>query len=160
MVSVAGRLAPVITAFLGGETPIAFRFWDGSSLGPSDAGTAIVLKSPRALTRLLYAPGELGFVRAFVSDDLDIEGDVFEMLGLRDMLETRTTDTDLRLNSSALRHLLKAMSDSRLFHYLPRLHLRRCGCAEGAIPEIEMPLRSLITTTSATTFTVSFSAIR
>jgi len=107
MTPVAGRFEPVINAFLGGEPPIAFRFWDGSSLGPSQ-GTAIVLKSPRALTRLVYAPGELGFARAYVSDDLDIEGDIFEVLALRDMLETRTKDTDLRLNSRAIFRLLRA----------------------------------------------------
>jgi cyclopropane-fatty-acyl-phospholipid synthase len=111
MISVANRLAPVIDAFLGGEPPIAFRFWDGSSLGAAEADTAIVLKSPRALTRLVYAPGELGFARAYVSDDLDIEGDIFEVLALRDMLEARTIDTDLRLNSRAVRRLLKAVVD-------------------------------------------------
>ncbi len=109
MVSVADRLAPVIAAFLGGEPPIAFRFWDGSSLGHSHAETAVVLKSPRVLTRLMYTPGELGFVRAFVSDDLDVEGDIFEVLALRDMLESRTIDTDLRLNSRAVGRLLRAI---------------------------------------------------
>ncbi len=108
MVSVADRLQPVITAFLGGEPPISFRFWDGSSLGASHAGTALVLKSPRALTRLLYAPGELGFVRGYVGDDLDIEGNIFEVLALRDMLEARTVDTDLRLSLSAGLRLLRA----------------------------------------------------
>ena len=117
MVSVADRLAPVIAAFLGGEPTIAFRFWDGSSLGASDAGTAVVLKSPRALTRLAYAPGELGFVRAYVSDDLDIEGDIFEVLALRDMLEARTIDTDLRLNSRAVRRLLRAMVGLRALSF-------------------------------------------
>jgi len=119
MVSVADRLAPVITAFLGGEPPIAFRFWDGSTLGASYAGTAVILKSPRVLTRLMYAPGELGFVRAFVGDDLDIEGDIFEVLALRDMLESRTTDTDLRLNSRALRSLLIAIVGFRALSFPP-----------------------------------------
>ena len=109
MVSVADRLAPVIAAFLGGEPPIAFRFWDGSSLGASDAEAAVILKSPRVLTRLMYTPGELGFVRAFVSDDLDVEGDIFKVLALRDMLESRTIDTDLRLNSRAVGRLLRAI---------------------------------------------------
>ena len=45
MNSVANRLTPVIDAFLGGEPPIAFRFWDGSSLGAAEADTAIVLKA-------------------------------------------------------------------------------------------------------------------
>jgi cyclopropane-fatty-acyl-phospholipid synthase len=108
MVPVADRLRPVIAAFLGGEPPISFRFWDGSTLGASHANAAIVLKSPRALTRLMYAPGELGFVRGYVGDDLDIEGDIFEVLALRDMLEARTIDTDLRLNLRAGLRLLRA----------------------------------------------------
>ena len=108
MVSVADRLQPVISAFLGGEPPISFRFWDGSSLGASNANAALVLKSPKALTRLVYAPGELGFVRGYVGDDIDIEGDIFEVLALRDMLEERTIDTDLRLNLRAGLRLLRA----------------------------------------------------
>ncbi len=140
MVSVADRLEPVLSAFLGGEPPIAFRFWDGSTLGASGAGTAVILKSPRALTRLMYAPGELGFVRAFVSDDLDIEGDIFEVLALRDMLESRTTDTDLRLNSRALRSLLKAIVGFRALSFPPapppeevRLHGRRHSRSRDAV---------------------------
>ncbi len=108
MVSVADRLQPVITAFLGRKPPISFRFWDGSSLGASHGNAVLVLKSPRALTRLLYAPGELGFVRGYVADDLAIEGDIFEVLALRDMLEARTVDTDLRLNLGAVLRLLRA----------------------------------------------------
>ena len=108
VVSVADRLQPVITAFLGREPPISFHFWDGSSLGASHAGAALVLKSPRALTRLLYAPGELGFVRGYVAGDIDIEGDIFDVLALRDMLEARTVDTDLRLNLNAVLRLLRA----------------------------------------------------
>lgn len=40
-----------------------------------------MLRSPRALRRLLWAPGELGLSRAYVSGDLDIDGDVFAALG-------------------------------------------------------------------------------
>ncbi|MGH2697889.1 MAG: class I SAM-dependent methyltransferase [Actinomycetota bacterium] len=107
-VSVADRLRPVVTSFLGGEPPIAFRFWDGSSLGSPDDRSAVTLRSPRALTRLLYAPGELGFARGYVGDDLDIEGDIFEVLGLRDMLAKRTQHTDLRLDARAGVLLLRA----------------------------------------------------
>ena len=46
---------------------------------PADA-PRVVLHSRRALRRLLWAPGELGLGRAYVSGDLDIDGDVFAAL--------------------------------------------------------------------------------
>ena len=36
----------------------------------------MVLRNRRALRRLLYAPGELGLARAYVSGDLEVEGDL------------------------------------------------------------------------------------
>jgi len=60
--------------------PVRLRAWDGSESGP--AGTPVlVLRSPRALRRILWRPGELGLARAYVSGDLDVEGDLTE--GLR-----------------------------------------------------------------------------
>ncbi len=43
------------------------------------------MRSPRALQRILRAPGELGLGRAYVSGELDIEGDVYAVLGLPDV---------------------------------------------------------------------------
>ena len=48
--------------------------------------------SPDALRRIVQSPGELGFSRAYVAGDIDIEGDVFAALSLRD----RFADTKLR----------------------------------------------------------------
>jgi cyclopropane-fatty-acyl-phospholipid synthase len=45
-------------------------------------GSGVVLRSPDALRRIATAPGELGFARAYVAGDLDIEGDVYEALAL------------------------------------------------------------------------------
>ena len=44
------------------------------------AAPAIVLRSPRALRRILWRPGELGLARAYVSGDLDVDGDLTEAL--------------------------------------------------------------------------------
>ncbi len=114
MATVADKIAPVITRFLGAEVPLSVRFWDGSTLGTPGSAT-IVFRSPAALTRLLYAPGELGFSRAYVSRDLDIEGDVYEVLRLRDLLAARTEHTDLRLDPKAIRRLLRAALDLGAF---------------------------------------------
>lgn len=108
MTSIADRVAPVVATFLGGESPLEIRCWDGSSFGSRTSNAAIVLRSPKALTRLLYAPGELGFARAYVAGDLQVEGDIYEVLRLRDMLADRTEHTNLRLRPSALFKMLQA----------------------------------------------------
>jgi cyclopropane-fatty-acyl-phospholipid synthase len=64
----------------GVDLPVRVRAWDGSEAGPADAPT-VVVRSPLALRRALWAPGELGLARAYVSGDLDVEGDLTE--GLR-----------------------------------------------------------------------------
>ncbi|MGW7539318.1 class I SAM-dependent methyltransferase [Amycolatopsis sp. NPDC054798] len=74
--SAADRLADFAERILGGPLPVAVRTWDGHRAGP--AGPTVVLKNRRALRWLLYAPGELGLARAYVSGDLDVEGDLTE----------------------------------------------------------------------------------
>jgi cyclopropane fatty-acyl-phospholipid synthase-like methyltransferase/DUF1365 family protein len=73
--TVADRLANLIRDGIGIELPVRLRAWDGSTAGPSD-GPVLVVRSRRALRRLLWAPGELGLARAYVSGDLDVEGDL------------------------------------------------------------------------------------
>ncbi|MFI6102128.1 class I SAM-dependent methyltransferase [Lentzea sp. NPDC051213] len=60
---------------LGGPLPIGIRAWDGSVAGPQD-GTVLVLRSRDALRRLAWSPNELGLARAYVSGELDVEGDL------------------------------------------------------------------------------------
>jgi cyclopropane-fatty-acyl-phospholipid synthase len=79
-------IADLVTAILGPDLPIGFRAYDGSHTGPADAPATLVLRSPDALRRLVTAPGELGFGRAYVAGDLDIEGDIFAALELRHRL--------------------------------------------------------------------------
>ena len=78
----ATSLAPLLDKLLGARPPMHIRFWDGSSFGPRDAAARIVMRSPRALQRIIRSPGELGLGRAYVSGDLDIEGDVYAVLAL------------------------------------------------------------------------------
>ncbi|MEV7044113.1 cyclopropane-fatty-acyl-phospholipid synthase family protein [Amycolatopsis sp. NPDC051061] len=73
--STAHRLASFAEQLLGGQLPVGLRTWDGTRAGPVDAPT-VVLRNRRALRRLLYAPGELGLARAYVTGDLDVEGDL------------------------------------------------------------------------------------
>jgi cyclopropane-fatty-acyl-phospholipid synthase len=64
-----------VTRLAGAELPIRIRAWDGSEVGPADAPVAII-RSRRALRRMVWSPGELGLARAYVTGDLDVEGDI------------------------------------------------------------------------------------
>ncbi|HEV7146282.1 MAG TPA: cyclopropane-fatty-acyl-phospholipid synthase family protein [Pedococcus sp.] len=70
---VARRLADALTPFLAGDLPVQLTAWDGSTTGPPNA-PKVVLRSPRALRRLLRHPGELGAAQAYVTGELDVEG--------------------------------------------------------------------------------------
>jgi len=73
------RIADALVPLLRGPLPVGLRVWDGSRAGPAE-GPVLVLRSPRALQRLLWAPGELGAAQAYVTGELDVEGDVGEAL--------------------------------------------------------------------------------
>ncbi len=80
MTAAAPRLADLLHPFLGDPLPVRIRAWDGSEAGPDDAPT-VVLRSRRALRRLLWYPGELGLAEAYIAGELDIDGDLGEGLG-------------------------------------------------------------------------------
>lgn len=84
--TVATVLQPVVHAALGSDLPVRVECWDGSSLGPPDAVLVVRFVSRRALRRLIWAPNELGFARAYVSGDIQIEGDLLEALTRLDAL--------------------------------------------------------------------------
>ncbi|AWZ04506.1 MULTISPECIES: cyclopropane-fatty-acyl-phospholipid synthase family protein [unclassified Streptomyces] len=75
----APRLAALTETLMGAPLPVRIRAWDGSEAGPAD-GPTLVLHHRRALRRILWKPGELGLARAWVSGDLTVEGDLFELL--------------------------------------------------------------------------------
>ncbi len=82
----ADHVLRILNAAVGGPLPIRIRCWDGSEAGDPEAGASIVFTHPRALRRLLWAPNELGLARAYVSGDLDFEGDVFAVLDLPEVI--------------------------------------------------------------------------
>ncbi|REE96115.1 class I SAM-dependent methyltransferase [Thermomonospora umbrina] len=114
---VAARLAPLLTKILlgpetsgdaetaGSELPIRVRAWDGSSIGPAAAPT-FVIRHRRALRRLLWKPGEMGLVRAYVAGELDIEGDIFAALGAVQRV-MRSGDEPIRLGSDDKREIVR-----------------------------------------------------
>lgn len=82
----AAGLAQLIETLLGGDLPVAVACYDGSVAGPQDAPATLVIGSPDALRRALTAPGELGFGRPYVAGDIDVDGDIYAALALRDRL--------------------------------------------------------------------------
>src|SRR6478672_11804894 len=72
---VAARLATALAPVVGGELPVHLTAWDGSVAGPNDA-PSVVIRSPQALRRILWHPGELGAAQAYVTGELDVEGDL------------------------------------------------------------------------------------
>ena len=103
---VASHLRPVIESLLGPKPPVAFRFWDGSSLG--EGASTIVVSSPLAVRHLLWAPGELGLVRAYVAGALDVEGELDAILNLHDHLVVRDGAASLRIAPTMLGSLARA----------------------------------------------------
>jgi cyclopropane-fatty-acyl-phospholipid synthase len=79
-------LGRLLEEFLGPDVPLAVRAYDGTELGPPDAKATIVIHSPDALRRILTRPGELGFARAYVAGDIDLEGDIFELFRLQERI--------------------------------------------------------------------------
>jgi cyclopropane-fatty-acyl-phospholipid synthase len=56
---------------------IRLRGWDGSVSGEPDAPIQLKINNRRALRRILWSPNELGFARAYVSGDVEVDGDMF-----------------------------------------------------------------------------------
>jgi cyclopropane-fatty-acyl-phospholipid synthase len=79
MPDAARRLTALAEQALGTRVPVRVRAWDGSEAGPPEA-PVLVVRSRRALRRLLWRPGELGLARAWVAGELDVEGDLYEAL--------------------------------------------------------------------------------
>jgi cyclopropane-fatty-acyl-phospholipid synthase len=78
-------LAERIDPKVPGGRPFAVRLWDGSELPPTDGqepGLTFVVHSPRAVAYAVRKRNELGLGRAWVSGDLDVEGDLERVLQL------------------------------------------------------------------------------
>jgi cyclopropane-fatty-acyl-phospholipid synthase len=111
---------------------VEFALFDGTSIGPPGAPARIVLRSREALRRIVTAPGELGFGRAYVAGEIDVEGDIFAALSLHERLSSsrlgpREWLALVRLVGAAgLRPLPPPAEEARL---RGRLHSRRRDAA-------------------------------
>ncbi|MBM0238858.1 class I SAM-dependent methyltransferase [Micromonospora sp. ATA32] len=100
---VGPTVADVVRTLTTGDLPVRITGYDGSALGPADAGVTLSIRSERGLSYLLTAPGDLGMARAYVSGDLALSGvhpgDPYEALRLlKDELRLRTPSLAEGLN--------------------------------------------------------------
>jgi len=93
----AERIASLLANLVGAELPIRLRCWDGSEFGPPDAAAVVMLHRRRALRTLLWQPDELGLARAYISGDLDIDGDMYAALGVPELLAKVSSNDGLTL---------------------------------------------------------------
>lgn len=105
-VKAAEQLLPLVEALLNGPAPFAIRCWDGSEAGPAGAAEAaaevkatLVFRNRRALRRIAWRPDEMGIARAYVAGDLEIEGDIYAVLDMEDVVERLSTNDGLTLTT-------------------------------------------------------------
>jgi cyclopropane-fatty-acyl-phospholipid synthase len=123
MADAAPLLAPIVRRLLGGALPFALEAWDGSRVEADEpvgarAATAaerapvtVVVRSPDALRRILYAPGELGLARAHIVGDIDVDGDIFDLLAVRDVLGGATDHVRVGPRLGDVGPLLRSMRE-------------------------------------------------
>jgi cyclopropane-fatty-acyl-phospholipid synthase len=99
-------LAAQIWTLMGEPPDVNVRAFDGSTAGPPDTPATAIFVRPEAFTRLIGAPGEMGFARAVVAGDLILEGD------LRAAMEPRHALNDRRWNLALLADVAKLVHAS------------------------------------------------
>ena len=105
----ATTLRPLVDAALGTDLPVRIDCWDGSSIGPAEAAAVVRFTSRRALRRLIWAPNELGFARAYVSGDVEIEGDLLDALTRLDELADPERGPSVRVGRETKAAVAKAV---------------------------------------------------
>ena len=95
-------VAAALAAVLPYQTRV--EAYDGSTAGPAAADVLLRVQSPKALSHLLVAPGELGMARAYVSGQVDVEA-ADHYTALRTMTRVKTADLSWSQRLQVLRSL-------------------------------------------------------
>jgi cyclopropane-fatty-acyl-phospholipid synthase len=74
------QVAEIIAGVVGPDVPVRVIGYDGSKAGPDSSEVALRIASPRALARLVTAPGTLGLARAYVEGEIEVEGELYALL--------------------------------------------------------------------------------
>ncbi|RAY10819.1 SAM-dependent methyltransferase [Actinomadura craniellae] len=73
-------LAKVFERLTGAGAPVEFAAYDGSRAGRPGSEIQIDVRSPYAVSYLVYSSGALGLARAYVAGYLDVRGDMYTAL--------------------------------------------------------------------------------
>ena len=123
--------------FAGLDGPPVLRLWDGNQQAPCDGGAAftLVLRDAAVLRRLVIERSALPLADAYFRGALDVEGDLYSALGLKDHFESISLSwrDKLALLRDALRLPACGESDlkpssgfaARVAHRFSHLHSRR-----------------------------------
>jgi cyclopropane-fatty-acyl-phospholipid synthase len=101
-------LQPFVEATLGKQVPVRLSCWDGSTAGPESAPVRLIISNRRALRRLLWSPNELGFARAYVSGDIEVEGELVSGLEALDRAALAETGAGVVVNRQTKLALVRA----------------------------------------------------
>jgi cyclopropane-fatty-acyl-phospholipid synthase len=120
------RVAEIIWSIVGPDAPVRVLGYDGSKAGPDTAAVALRITSPRAIARLVSAPGTLGLARAYVEGEIEVEGDLHTALDafVPIAIEDLAGRDKLRLARVALPMWLRHRQPAPALEYRPpgRLH--------------------------------------
>ena len=106
--TVADVMGPLVKAVLGEDIPVHLTCWDGSEVGRPGAPLQLTITSPHALRRLLWAPNQLGFARAYVSGDILIGGDLLTALSLLEQVADPELGPGVVIDGSTRRAIVAA----------------------------------------------------
>ncbi|MGH3588248.1 MAG: class I SAM-dependent methyltransferase, partial [Pseudonocardia sp.] len=120
------QVAEIISEVLGQDVPIRVEAYDGSKAGPDRSEVALRILTPRAMARLAGAPGTLGLARAYVTGEIEVDGDVYDALdAMADLtLHDLSRPEQLRLARKLLPIWLQHRQPPPALEYRPpgRLH--------------------------------------
>jgi cyclopropane-fatty-acyl-phospholipid synthase len=105
---------------LGQSVPIWIQGWDGSTAGPPDARVRLIFRNRRALRRIMWSPNEVGFARAYVSGDLEIDGDLFETLDALQQAAATDEVVELHIDARTIRTLVASAVKLRAIGLPPK----------------------------------------
>lgn len=81
-------IAQKVSSLFDEAVPIRFSAFDGSAAGNLESSNILEIKSPLAIRYILSHPGDLGLARAYITNHLDIRGDIHQtLLALKDFIK-------------------------------------------------------------------------
>ncbi len=94
----------LVSALLGTDLcGLRIEMYDGTVLGPAEAPTTARITSPDFFRRVILGLGsELAFSRAYVAGDVEVSGDIYGIVGLRDRIAACAVDAAMLRDAAEL----------------------------------------------------------